>query len=151
MAEAPSAARPRLLIVCVCAICCAQGSLAVETDPRTGLVIAEGWRLVDAHCGACHSHALVTEQRGDREFWTSTIRWMQRTQNLWQIPEAQERVLIDYLARHYNETEWGRRPPLPASLRPPEARSPARQEVLGALAGKISRAELRAAWLLPVG
>jgi cytochrome c5 len=87
-------------------------------DPTTGLIIAPGWELVSAHCGACHSHALVTAQRGDADFWRSTIRWMQKTQNLWQIPEPQEAKLIEYLATHYNETDWGRRPPLPRSLLP---------------------------------
>ena len=90
-------------------------------DPATGLIVAPGWELVAAHCGACHSHALVTAQRGDAEFWLSTIRWMQKTQNLWAIPEPQEQTLIDYLATHYNETDWGRRPPLPASLMPLES------------------------------
>lgn len=89
-----------------------------ERDPATGLILAPGWELVAAHCGACHSHALVTAQRGDAEFWRSTIRWMQKTQNLWQIPEPQETTLIDYLATNYNETDWGRRPPLPHSLMP---------------------------------
>ena len=74
--------------------------------------------MAAAHCGGCHSHALVTAQRGDAEFWRATIRWMQKTQNLWQIPEAQEQTLIAYLEENYNETEWGRRPPLPQSLMP---------------------------------
>ncbi|MEM8766727.1 MAG: hypothetical protein AAGE43_04740 [Pseudomonadota bacterium] len=91
---------------------------AQELDPATGLVVAEGWELAAAHCGGCHSHRLVTAQRGDAEFWRNTIRWMQRTQNLWQIPEAQEQVLLAYLAEHYNEADWGRRPPLPASQLP---------------------------------
>jgi hypothetical protein len=90
-----------------------------EIDPATTLIRADGWELVAAHCGGCHSHRLVTAQRGDEEFWRTTIRWMQRTQNLWVIPEAQEKVLIAYLARNYNETDWGRRPPLNASLMPP--------------------------------
>lgn len=89
------------------------------TDPATGLAIDTGWELASAHCGACHSHRLVTAQRGDAEFWRRTIRWMQKTQNLWQIPEDQEQILIDYLARNYNETDWGRRPALAVSLRPP--------------------------------
>ncbi len=89
-----------------------------ETDPRTGLVIADGWIYVNAHCGACHSYALVTAQRGDERFWTDTIRWMQRTQKLWQIPAEQEEQLISYLATHYNETDWGRRPALAPSLLP---------------------------------
>lgn len=89
-----------------------------ETDPNTGLIIAPGWEMAAAHCGACHSHALVTAQRGDAEFWRSTIRWMQKTQNLWQIPAAQEDALISYLETNYNETDWGRRPLLPQSLMP---------------------------------
>ena len=73
---------------------------------------------VRAHCGACHSLKLVTAQRGDREFWLKTIRWMQRTQNLWPLPEEQETLILDYLAKNYNETEWGRRPPLRQVLMP---------------------------------
>jgi hypothetical protein len=87
-----------------------------ETDQRTGLIIAPGWQLVSAHCGACHSHQLVTSQRGDAEFWLNTIRWMQRTQNLWALPADQEPQIIAYLAEHYSESEWGRRPPLSPSL-----------------------------------
>lgn len=91
---------------------------AEEHDPVTGLVIADGWELAAAHCGGCHSHRLVIAQRGDAEFWRSTIRWMQKTQNLWEIPADQEDRLITYLAANYNETDWGRRPPLPQSLMP---------------------------------
>jgi hypothetical protein len=91
---------------------------AAEIDPGSGLIKADGWELVNAHCGACHSHRLVTQQRGDAEFWLSTIRWMQRTQNLWDIPGSQEQTLIDYLSEHYNETEWGRRPALSPTLLP---------------------------------
>ena len=60
----------------------------------------------------------MTAQRGNEDFWRDTIRWMQRTQNLWQIPEAQEAQILSYLAEHYSESDWGRRPPLPASLLP---------------------------------
>ncbi len=91
---------------------------AAATDPRTGLIVADGWELANAHCGACHSHKLVTTQRGNAAFWRSVIRWMQKTQNLWPIPEEQEAKLIAYLARHYNETDWGRRPPLSPALMP---------------------------------
>jgi hypothetical protein len=87
-------------------------------DPATGLVIAPGWELVRAHCGACHSYRLVTAQRGDEQFWLTTIRWMQRTQKLWPIEAAQEATLVAYLGEHYNETEWGRRPALDPDLLP---------------------------------
>ena len=107
----------RLTIVTPCLLLGAF-SIHAETDERTGLIIAPGWELVSAHCGACHSHRLVTSQRGDAEFWLNTIRWMQRTQNLWELPAGQEPQIIGYLAEHYSESEWGRRPPLSASLLP---------------------------------
>lgn len=87
-------------------------------DPDSGLVQATNWRLVLGHCGACHSYKLITAQRGNRDYWLKTIRWMQSTQNLWPIPEAQESAILDYLAEHYDETQWGRRPPLKATLLP---------------------------------
>ena len=74
--------------------------------------------MVRAQCGACHSLKLVTSQRGDRDYWLGRIRWMQATQNLWDLPPAIETEVLDYLATHYDEAEWGRRPPLPARLMP---------------------------------
>lgn len=91
---------------------------APELDPTSGLVVAPGWQMVRAHCGACHSLRLVTSQRGDRDYWLGLIRWMQRTQNLWDLPPAIEAQVLDYLATHYDDAEWGRRPPLPARLMP---------------------------------
>ena len=80
------------------------------------LIEAQGVNLVRGHCSACHSLDLVTSQRGDRRYWLNLIRWMQRSQNLWQIPTAQEKEILDYLAVHYAESQWGRRPNLPPQL-----------------------------------
>lgn len=93
--------------------------MAAEQDPVTGLIIAPGWELVRAYCGSCHSYRLVTSQRGDAAFWTHTIRWMQSTQNLAQLHAGHERTIIEYLASNYDETDWGRRPPLSPGLMPP--------------------------------
>ena len=87
-------------------------------DPDSGLAIAPGWQMVRAHCGACHSLQLVTAQRGDRDYWLGLIRWMQRTQNLWDLPPDIEAQVLDYLAANYDETAWGRRPPIPSRLMP---------------------------------
>ncbi|MEM6809935.1 MAG: hypothetical protein AAF574_11920 [Pseudomonadota bacterium] len=89
-----------------------------KVDPSSGLVVAPGWQMVQAHCSACHSLKLVTTQRGDREYWLELIRWMQKTQNLWDLPPAVETQVLDYLSTHYREDDWGRRPPLPARLLP---------------------------------
>ena len=91
---------------------------APKIDPDSGLVVAPGWQMVRAHCGACHSLKLVTTQRGDRAYWLELIRWMQKTQNLWDLPPAIETQVLDYLSTQYREDDWGRRPPLPTRLLP---------------------------------
>ena len=88
------------MIVCLClllAITIAEPMFGAERDAVTGLVVAPGWEQVRANCGGCHSYRLVTSQRGDQTFWLNTIRWMQRTQNLWQIEPDQEALILRYL------------------------------------------------------
>jgi hypothetical protein len=94
-------------------------SQAATVDEASGLVIAPGWELVRAHCGGCHSHAMVTGQRADRQTWLDTIRWMQATQNLWQFDTATENGILDYLAENYPPQPNRRRAPIPPSLMPP--------------------------------
>ena len=89
-----------------------------ETDPASGLIIADGWETVRAHCGGCHSHALVTGQRGDRDTWLAMIRWMQESQNLWQFDPQTENTILDYLATNYPPRRNFRRPPLSQELLP---------------------------------
>ncbi len=81
-------------------------------DPATGFVIADGIELMRAHCTGCHSSKLVTQYRASREGWLEKIRWMQRTQNLWDLGEAEPKIL-DYLAKHYAPADqYERRQPL---------------------------------------
>ena len=101
------------------------GANAGETDETTGLVIAPGWELVRAHCGGCHSHRLVTNQRADRQTWLDILRWMQATQNLWQFDEETENAILDYLAANYPPQPNRRRAPIPPTLMPPAAKAPA--------------------------
>lgn len=92
-----------------------------ETDPATGLKVSPGWELVRAHCGGCHSHALVTRQRADRQTWLDIIRWMQASQNLWQFEAQTEAQILDYLAANYPPQANRRRAAIPPSLMPPAA------------------------------
>ncbi len=75
---------------------------------RTGLKEDEGLMTVVTHCTACHSAQLVIQNRMNEERWNATIRWMQETQNLWDLGENQK-VIVDYLVRNYPPTEKGRR------------------------------------------
>jgi len=92
---------------------------SVDIDSQSGLIVDTGWQMVRAQCGACHSLRLVTQNRSDREGWLRLIRWMQETQKLWPIPPPVEDEILTYLAKHYAPSHQGRRPPLSASLLPP--------------------------------
>lgn len=75
---------------------------------RTGLLAAEGYKEVITNCTGCHSAQLVTQNRMDAKGWEATIRWMQKTQNLWDLGES-ETVIIDYLVTNYPIEKKGRR------------------------------------------
>ena len=108
-------AMPTLGVVLLC-LPLAAG--AQETDPDTGLVVAEGWETVRNNCTACHSANLVTQNSGTRNHWENFIRWMQDTQRLWEFQAEIEATILDYLAEYYGPKEGARRPPLPRTLMP---------------------------------
>lgn len=89
----------------------------IVTDAQSGLVVAEGSQLVLAHCSACHSPSLIAQNAMSRERWLETIRWMQDTQKLWPLGDA-EPVILDYLATWYGPKQSARRPPIPQHLMP---------------------------------
>lgn len=101
-------------------ILAARAQVAASVDERTGLIKAPGWELVRAHCGGCHSHRLVTQQRADRQTWLDIVRWMQATQNLWRFDPETETAILDYLAGNYPPQATRRRAPIPPSLMPPD-------------------------------
>ncbi|MCJ7465572.1 MAG: monoheme cytochrome C [Maribacter sp.] len=75
---------------------------------RTGLVEAEGLMAVVTNCTTCHSAQLVIQNRMDRDRWIATIRWMQKTQNLWGLGDN-EAVIVNYLVTNYPPINKGRR------------------------------------------
>lgn len=75
---------------------------------RTGLKEGEGLMVVVAHCTACHSAQLIIQNRMNKERWNATIRWMQETQNLWELG-AQQEVIVNYLVKNYPVDRKGRR------------------------------------------
>lgn len=75
---------------------------------RTGLVEAEGLMTVVNNCTNCHSAKLVTQNRMNKERWIGTIRWMQETQNLWDLG-LNEDIIVDYLVTNYPPENKGRR------------------------------------------
>ena len=105
--------------VCLLAAGATTVSLGADTDADTGLAVAPGWEDIRTHCGGCHSFGLITNQRANREGWRDMIRWMQRTQNLWELPPESETRILDYLAENYApQALRQRRPPIPPELMP---------------------------------
>ena len=108
--------RPRNRICLLCLllgmVLLAAAVLAQEIDKDTGFVVDTGFETVKRNCTPCHSSRLVIQNRMDRDDWLKTIRWMQKTQNLWQFPPETEKEILDYLAKHYAPHKQYRRPPL---------------------------------------
>ena len=75
---------------------------------RTGFIASDGMQQVINNCTNCHSAKLVTQNKLSKEGWTATIRWMQKTQNLWDLGEN-EGIIIDYLSKNYGPIKKGRR------------------------------------------
>ena len=75
---------------------------------RTGLVDAEGLMTVVNNCTNCHSAKLVTQNRMNTERWNTTIKWMQETQNLWDLGNNQA-IIVSYLVTNYPPIAKGRR------------------------------------------
>lgn len=84
---------------------------------ENGIHLATGFKedpnlnLVIANCTSCHSAKMVTQNRATRDGWKTMIRWMQETQNLWDLGENED-VILDYLAKYYAPEKQGRRQPL---------------------------------------
>lgn len=84
----------------------------VKLDKATGLKVAKGMDVVIANCTVCHSAKFITLQKGDRDTWLQMIRWMQRTQGLWDFDSKTEDTILTYLEKNYPPGKASRRPNL---------------------------------------
>ena len=75
---------------------------------ETGFIDAPGMMITIQNCTNCHSSKLVIANRMTEERWIKTIRWMQTTQNLWDLGEN-EKIIVDYLVTNYPPKKVGRR------------------------------------------
>ncbi|MDG1528290.1 MAG: monoheme cytochrome C [Polaribacter sp.] len=75
---------------------------------RTGFVEDDGLMTVVNNCTTCHSSKLVIQNRMNTDRWNATIKWMQQTQNLWELGPNQK-IIVDYLVKNYPPIKKGRR------------------------------------------
>ena len=92
---------------------------AQQIDNVTGLVMDEGWQLIQSNCIECHSAQLIVQNSGTREVWKSRLLWMQQTQGLGQLSSTVENGILDYLAANYGQKSITRRAGIASSLLPP--------------------------------
>lgn len=75
---------------------------------RTGFMEGDGLMTVVNNCTNCHSAKLVTQNRMSADGWRATIKWMQETQNLWDLGKNED-IIVNYLATYYAPENKGRR------------------------------------------
>lgn len=80
-------------------------------DAATGLVVDDHWQTVKSNCTGCHSAKLITQNRMSAKRWRKTIKWMQETQNLWDLGKNEDKI-VAYLGKNYAPEDVGRRAPL---------------------------------------
>ena len=80
-------------------------------DQESGLKVGVGFNIVKQTCTGCHSSAMIVQNKATREGWLDMIRWMQKTQGLWDLGEN-ETAILNYLETNYAPQISGRRKPL---------------------------------------
>jgi len=100
-----------ILIACETSSTVPENEVSAYTElelNKSGLVLDENLPVILTNCTACHSAKLVGQNRATREGWVEMIRWMQKSQNLWDLGEN-EAIILDYLEKYYGPEEQGRR------------------------------------------
>lgn len=94
-----------ILLVGVTVFCLADEETA-KIDPISGLKIdaEENWKLIKPNCTQCHSERLLIQQQLDRKDWLKAIRRMQSKENLWDLGDAESKIL-DYLSTYYGASD----------------------------------------------
>lgn len=101
-----------IALIGISLVCTADEGDGAPTDSGSGLTVdeKESWKLVNAHCGSCHSGRLLAQHSLDRDGWLKTIRRMQSEESLWDLGDS-EALILDYLTENYgtNESRSGKR------------------------------------------
>lgn len=71
------------------------------SDEWEGLPEGEGREEVFYNCIACHSSAIVQQQRLDRRTWDEVLVWMVDDMGMPEMPEDEHELVLDYLVEHF--------------------------------------------------
>lgn len=79
----------------------APSAASAQDDDFDGLPPGEGQELVYNNCTACHSLAIVQQSDFSRRVWDEVLTWMVESQGMWEMPEEERQIVLDYLVEHY--------------------------------------------------
>lgn len=71
------------------------------SDEWEGLPPGEGREEVFYNCIACHSTAIVQQQRLDSRTWREVLDWMEEEMGMPELPEEERALALDYLVTHF--------------------------------------------------
>ena len=73
---------------------------ATQENDDYGLPEDTGRDEVIAYCGPCHSMKLVVQQGLTREGWAEVLTFMYEEQEMDKLEPEDEKLVLDYLAKH---------------------------------------------------
>lgn len=73
------------------------------TDDYWGLPRSDGVDLVAGYCGACHSLAIVMQQRQSAGGWNYLLNWMEEKQGMAPLASDDRAAILTYLTREFGE------------------------------------------------
>lgn len=72
-------------------------------DEWQGLPEGEGQEELYFNCIACHSTAIIQQQRLNRRVWDDILVWMIDDMGWPAPPEAEYDLILDYLVEHFGQ------------------------------------------------
>lgn len=77
------------------------GALYDPDDEWEGLPEAKGREEVYFNCIACHSTAIIQQQRFSGRVWNEVLDWMVEEQGMHELDEQDRDLIIAYLVEHF--------------------------------------------------
>jgi len=82
-----------------------RGSAFDPSDDYWGLPRTDGYEEVAAYCAACHSLAIVMQQRVTAERWQYLLKWMVDKQGMAPLEREDNKIVETYLLKHFSSDD----------------------------------------------
>lgn len=92
-----------LLVVAGWGLAPPAGAAYDPSDEWQGLPAGEGRETVYFNCVACHSTAIIQQQRMSETVWLRTLTTMVDEMGMPALPGDEEALVLDYLVEHFGQ------------------------------------------------